>query len=110
MVDVRFMLTPGDRNEVGRLCAAGGVGWPTFTYVVLPELPGGSYTVVDNSTHQAWTEEFKTLDGALLWAMKVKEDADEVRRKLDFIGMICAAVESPDEGVPAPHIGVDSDT
>lgn len=110
MVDVRFMLTPGDRNEVGRLCAAGGAGWPTFTYVVLPDRPGGNYTVVDNSTHQAWTEEFKTLDGALLWAMKVKEDADEVRRELDFIGMICAAVESPDEGVPAPHIGVDSDT
>lgn len=110
MVDVRFVLTPSGRDAVARLCAVHGVGWPALTYVVLPELPGGSYTAVDNSDHQAWTEEFKTLDGALLWAMKVKEDADEVRRKLDFIGMICAAVESPDEGGPAPRVSADSDT
>lgn len=92
MTDVRFMTTPKDRDEIDMLCAAGGVGWPASTYVVLPDRPGGNYVAVDNSTHEAWTEEFKTLDGALLWALKIEEDADEVRRKLDFIGMICAAV------------------
>ena len=110
MVDIRFVLTPTGRDAVGRLCAAGGVGWPALTYVVLPEHPGGSYAAVDNSTHQAWTEEFKTLDGALLWAMKVREDADEVRRELDHVGMICAAVEPPGRGVPTTHVNVDSDT
>lgn len=47
---------------------------PRGVYIMPPGLSGDeTFTVVDNSDGNAWTESFKTLDGALIFALGIHE-------------------------------------
>lgn len=46
---------------------------PRGVYIMPPGLSGdGTFTVVDNADGNAWTESFKTLDGALIFALGIR--------------------------------------
>lgn len=47
---------------------------PRGVYIMPPGLSDdGTFTVIDNADGNAWTESFKTLDGALIFALGIHD-------------------------------------
>ena len=60
---------------------------PRKTYIMPPGLSQDeTYTVVDNSDGNAWTESFATLDGALMFALGIY-DVD-TKDDWDYMGSL----------------------
>ena len=60
---------------------------PRGVYITPPSLSDdGTFTVVDNASGNAWTESFKTLDGALIFALGI--DNIDTKDHWDYPGAL----------------------
>ena len=61
------------------------IRWPEAYHIICHRIPSGKflchegdrYVGIDNSTGDAWTEEFKTLDACLEWLRNLSVEAIE---------------------------------